>query len=66
MPAELQPAFEKLAPRIFYWPGDVTDPASMESLSTRLYALPGAAASGRLFCLSLWPSLFPVVVGART
>jgi len=38
MPAELQPAFEKLAPRIFYWPGDVTHPVAQ--------AVPGTAGLG--------------------
>jgi glucose-6-phosphate 1-dehydrogenase len=63
LPADLQPAFAELAPRITYYRGDGGDPASMEALSKRLDALPGGRAAGRLFYLALKPDLFAETVG---
>ncbi|MFK7897003.1 MAG: glucose-6-phosphate dehydrogenase [Myxococcota bacterium] len=61
IPEELRSAFDRLAPRIFYTTADTNDDAAMQSLIERLDALPGGAASGRLFYLSLKPELFPSV-----
>ena len=60
--AELAPdqqlAFDALAARIHYQPGDVTDPGSLAALAARLDELPGGREAGRLFYLSLKPDLF--------
>ena len=61
LPEDLRPAFERLAPRIFYMTADTNDDAAMGKLSERLDQLPGGRASGRLFYLSLKPELFPSV-----
>ncbi|HEB91563.1 MAG TPA: glucose-6-phosphate dehydrogenase [Deltaproteobacteria bacterium] len=60
--ADLRPAFERLAPRIFYHPADTSEPEALAALRDRLDRLPGGRESGRLFYLSLKPELFPVVV----
>ncbi len=62
MPAELQDAFERLAPRIHYVAGDVQSAADLHRLHTRLTALPGGDAAGRLYYLSLKPALFAAAV----
>jgi glucose-6-phosphate 1-dehydrogenase len=62
MPDESQAAFASLAPRVHYQPGDVSSPDSLSKLSERLDALPGGAATGRLFYLSLSPELFGVTM----
>ncbi len=62
MPATARSAFNGLAPRIHYQPGDVGRPDSLAKLSERLDALPGGAGTGRLFYLSLAPGLFGVAV----
>ncbi len=62
LPPEVRPAFDRLAPRIFYHAADTSDPADMARLADRLDGLPGGQAAGRLFYLSLKPELFPVVV----
>ena len=61
LPGDLRPAFEALAPRIFYHAADTSAPGEMDRLSERLDQLPGGRAAGRLFYLSLKPELFPVV-----
>jgi glucose-6-phosphate 1-dehydrogenase len=58
MPEDARAAFESLAPRVHYQPGDVGSPDSMAKLSERLDALPGGRGTGRLFYLSLAPDLF--------
>ncbi|MBK7951504.1 MAG: glucose-6-phosphate dehydrogenase [Deltaproteobacteria bacterium] len=58
---EQRPAFDRLAPRIFYHTADTSEPGVMQALGTRLDELPGGRAAGRLFYLSLKPQLFPVV-----
>lgn len=58
---ELRPAFDRLAPRIFYHTADTSEPKAMEALGERLDTLPGGRAAGRLFYLSLKPQLFAVV-----
>ena len=62
IPADLRPAFDRLAPRIFYHAADTSQPDQVSGLGDRLDALPGGKASGRLFYLSLKPELFSVVV----
>ena len=62
LPAELRPAFDRLAPRIFYHAADTSRPDDISSLTNRLESLPGGNASGRLFYLSLKPELFAGVV----
>jgi glucose-6-phosphate 1-dehydrogenase len=62
MPDELVSAFDTLAPRIFYQPGDVSHEADLKALSDRLNALPGGHEAGRLFYLSLKPELFGTTV----
>ena len=62
MPDSARTAFDALAPRVHYQPGDVADPASLSALSDRLDSLPGGAETGRLFYLSLKPDLFGVTV----
>ncbi|MBO6935137.1 MAG: glucose-6-phosphate dehydrogenase [Deltaproteobacteria bacterium] len=47
---------------IAYVSADVTDEASMKALCDRLDAMPGGAKAGRLFYLSLAPSLFASAV----
>jgi glucose-6-phosphate 1-dehydrogenase len=64
IPDDLREAFEALAPRIFYWRGDLSEEASVGGLEKRLDALPGGSEAGRLFYLSLRPDLFAVAVGA--
>jgi glucose-6-phosphate 1-dehydrogenase len=54
-------AFERLAPRIFYYTADTSDRPAMDALGGQLDALPGGRASGRLFYLSLKPELFAPV-----
>jgi glucose-6-phosphate 1-dehydrogenase len=61
MPADLREAFDRLAPRIFYFAGDTSERAAMDALRDRLDGLPGGREAGRLFYLSLKPELFPVV-----
>jgi glucose-6-phosphate 1-dehydrogenase len=51
-------AFESVADRVHYVPGDVQDPAAIRALAARLDALPGGRSAGRLFYLSLKPDLF--------
>jgi glucose-6-phosphate 1-dehydrogenase len=63
LPAELLAAFDLLAPRIFYLPGDIGDGRSLATLAERLDALPGGRDTGRLFYLALKPDLFAVAVG---
>jgi len=58
MPAELKDAFESLVPRLHYQACDVGNPADLKNLAAKLDALPGGAAAGRLFYLSLKPELF--------
>ena len=58
MPEDARAAFESLAPRVHYQPGDVGSPDSLAKLSGRLDALPGGRETGRLFYLSLAPDLF--------
>jgi glucose-6-phosphate 1-dehydrogenase len=62
MPETARSAFDGLAPRIYYQPGDVGSPDSLVKLSERLDALPGGSETGRLFYLSLAPGLFAVAV----
>lgn len=62
MPSELRRAWAELAPRVIYQRGDVGVPDDLARLSERLDALPGGAASGRLFYLSLKPELFAPTV----
>ncbi len=62
LPDELRAAFDRLAPRVVYQPGDIGDAESIRALSERLDALPGGRETGRLFYLSLKPDLFPVAV----
>lgn len=62
IPADLRPAFDRLAPRIFYHAADTAKRDDIDGLAERLDVLPGAKASGRLFYLSLKPELFPLVV----
>jgi glucose-6-phosphate 1-dehydrogenase len=57
-------AFERLAPRIFYYTADTSDRPAMDALGGQLDALPGGRASGRLFYLSLKPELFAESLGA--
>jgi len=58
MPRELAGAFQSLAPRVFYQPGDASEPGSVSALARRLDELPGGREGGRLFYLSLRPDLF--------
>ncbi|MBY0400138.1 glucose-6-phosphate dehydrogenase, partial [Myxococcota bacterium] len=58
---EQRPAFDRLAPRIFYHTADTSEPGVMQALGERLDELPGGRAAGRLFYLSLKPQLFSVV-----
>ncbi len=60
MPASQREAFDAFAPRIFYQQGDVSKPDDFVRLKTRLDALGGGGHMGRLFYLSLKPSLFAV------
>jgi glucose-6-phosphate 1-dehydrogenase len=62
MPDAARTAFESLAPRVHYQPGDVGSSDSLAKLSERLDALPGSDGTGRLFYLSLAPGLFGVAV----
>lgn len=62
MPPELRGAFDELAPRVSYMPGDVGVPDDLARLSNRLDALPGGKEAGRLFYLSLKPELFAPTV----
>ncbi len=62
MPDPMRGAFEAIAPRVHYQPGDVSNPDSLSKLSARLDALPGGKETGRLFYLSLKPDLFGVSV----
>jgi glucose-6-phosphate 1-dehydrogenase len=56
--------FHRLAPHIHYVSGDVRSPEDIRRLGPALDALPGGAAAGRLFYLSLMPDLFgPAVTG---
>ncbi len=66
MPDELKPAFDALAPRVRYVPGDVLQAADVQALSAALDALPGGRAAGRLFYLSLKPELFADAVTQLT
>ena len=61
MGPENRAAFERLAPRIFYYTADTSDRTAMDALGTQLDALPGGRAAGRLFYLSLKPQLFSAV-----
>ncbi len=63
LPDELRGDFDRLAPRVFYQPGDIGRPESVAALSDRLDALPGGREAGRLFYLSLNPDLFPGAAG---
>ena len=58
VPDALRGAFDELAPHIHYQPGDVGQTEDVEALKKRLDALPGGDATGRLYYLSLKPSLF--------
>lgn len=58
MPTELKAAWATLAPRVHYVSGDVGSVQDLDHLSTKLDALPGGRATGRLFYLSLKPDLF--------
>ena len=62
MPEGLHAAFDLLAPRIGYQVGDVRSGADLARLRARLDALPGGAATGRLFYLALEPGLFAPAV----
>jgi glucose-6-phosphate 1-dehydrogenase len=62
LPPDQQESFDLLAPRLFYQPGDVQDPAALAALRARLDALPGGEQAGRLFYLSLKPDLFAPAV----
>jgi glucose-6-phosphate 1-dehydrogenase len=64
IPPTLREAFARLAPRINYHQGDAGDQRSIEALAERLDGLPGGREAGRLFYLSLAPSLFPVAAGS--
>jgi glucose-6-phosphate 1-dehydrogenase len=56
--------FAELAPRVYYQPADVSKPEDVSALAARLDALPGGREAGRLFYLSLAPSLFaPTIEG---
>jgi len=61
MPDDARDAFEALAPRVFYQPGDVADAASLAALRARLDALAGGP-GGRLIYLALRPELFPAAL----
>jgi glucose-6-phosphate 1-dehydrogenase len=62
MPQEAREAFQGIAPRVHYQRGDIGSFDSLTKLSARLDALPGGAATGRLFYLSLKPELFGMAV----
>ncbi len=62
MPDDLADAFQGLAPRVHYLAGDVLQVSDVEKLVARLDALPGGAEGGRLFYLSLDPTLFAPAV----
>src|SRR4051794_6018831 len=55
MPPDLVAAFDILAPRVHYLPGDVGEAKDLEALSTLLDGLPGGRDAGRLFYFSLKP-----------
>jgi len=58
MSSKTRDAFVRLAPRVFYQPGDVGEPESLLALSKRLDELAEGREVGRLFYLSLKPELF--------
>ncbi len=60
LPEEQRADFDRLAPRLHYLAGDVSDAEALAALSDRLDALPGGRGAGRLFYLSLKPELFAV------
>jgi glucose-6-phosphate 1-dehydrogenase len=62
LPASLGPAFDEIASAVHYVVGDASDAASISRLGQRLDALPGGPDAGRLFYLSLGPSLFAPAV----
>ena len=62
LPESLRGAFGELAPRVDYVQGDVGRPEDLICLKRHLDALPGGAAAGRLFYLSLKASLFAEAV----
>ncbi len=62
LPAELRATFDALASRVDYVQGDVQQPADLARLRAHLDGLPGGAAAGRLFYLSLKASLFAEAV----
>lgn len=62
LPDELHAAFDGLADRVHYLPGDVGVPEDLERLSARLDELPGGREGGRLYYLSLRPDLFAPTV----
>ena len=55
-------AFDALASRVDYVPGDVSVDADLQRLRQHLDALPGGSEAGRLYYLSLKPSLFATAV----
>ena len=55
-------AFDALAPHVYYQRGDASDAASLDALAARLDELSGGRPTGRLFYLSLSPSLFAPTV----
>jgi glucose-6-phosphate 1-dehydrogenase len=63
MPDDLKESFDKLAKRVHYMQGDVSESKDIGSLSVKLDSLPGGRESGRLFYLSLKPELFAPTVG---
>jgi glucose-6-phosphate 1-dehydrogenase len=58
LPEEERSSFDELAPRVHYVAGDTGKPEDLARLERVLDALPGGAEAGRLFYLSLAPSLF--------
>ena len=56
--------FDRLAPRIHYFAGDVGSLDDIRRLGAALDGLPGGAAAGRLFYFSLKPDLFGPAVSA--
>ena len=64
MGPENRAAFETLAPRVFYQRADVAKSEELEQLRHRLESLADGADVGRLFYLSLKPSLFAPTIRA--
>lgn len=64
LPEALKEAFAKLAPRVTYVQGDVQRQEDLARLKQHLDGLPGGAAAGRLYYLSLKPDLFAVAAAA--